>query len=44
MTNLERWRVSFPIVELERPAGFTTHERVKDALDPHGLMNPGKVL
>ena len=30
--NAERWRVSFPIVELERPAGFTTHERVKDAL------------
>ena len=32
MTNLERWRVSFPIVELERPAGFTTHERARDAL------------
>jgi len=32
MTNAERWRVSFPIVELERPAGFTTHERVKEAL------------
>ena len=32
MTNLKRWRASFPIVELERPAGFTTHERVRDAL------------
>ena len=32
MNNLERWQASFPIVELERPAGFTTHERVKDAL------------
>ena len=33
MTNLERWKASFPIVELERPAGFTTHERVRDALE-----------
>ncbi len=31
--NVERWRVSFPIVELERPAGFTTHKRVRDALE-----------
>ena len=31
--NAERWQVSFPIVELERPAGFTTHERVGEALE-----------
>ena len=43
MTNLERWRASFPIVELERPAGFTTHQRVRaaiDALATHLTLKP----
>ncbi len=41
--NAERWRVAFPIVELERPAGFTTHERVRDALEQLAMrltLNP----
>jgi hypothetical protein len=33
MTNLERWRATFPIVELERPPGFRTHQRTADALE-----------
>lgn len=33
MTNLERWQLSFPVVELERPAGFTTHQRVREAIE-----------
>jgi hypothetical protein len=32
-TNLTRWRSAFPIIELERPAGFKTHERVREAID-----------
>jgi hypothetical protein len=31
--NLERWRTAFPIIELERPAGFKTHERVHEAVE-----------
>jgi glycolate oxidase len=26
------------------PAGLRVHRSIKDALDPHGILNPGKVL